>query len=301
MLNLSGKKILLSIHILLVGIWFGVCLGILAVLIFKPTIAGIGDYHILDKTIFYLFDTVVMNITIAVALTGLIFSMFTPWGFFRFHWIIVKWVAIILLAGIIIFLESPSINGMAAVSDIFREEIQNHPEYNGFVEGSFLYSSIQLFLLILIVIISVFKPWGHRKSTKVRKRKLIVSLGVVVGILLIVSMTVQYLQLEHYRKITIKDVDLKVVKDGYYVGSADFYFPYEVGIQIEDHQIKKIKILNNRSSFYARLAEGITYKIVREQKINLDAVSGATTTSKALMKAVESALHTGYSDGNKNQ
>jgi uncharacterized protein with FMN-binding domain len=33
--------------------------------------------------------------------------------------------------------------------------------------------------------------------------------------------------------------------------------------------------------------------MIREQKNNVDAVSGATTTSKALIKAVENALITG--------
>jgi len=299
MLSLSGKKILLSIHILLVGIWLGSCLAILMILINKQALAGLADYHVLDKVVFYLFDSVVMNIAIVVALTGLTFSLFTPWGFFRFHWITVKWVGIILIAGIIMFLESPSINGMAALSDVFREEIQNHSDYAGFVDQNILYSLTQLFLLTFIVFISVFKLWGQRKPRKVIKRKLIVSFGMVVGILLIFSMTVQYLQLEHFRSIKIRNVDLIQLNDGYYLGSINFGFPYKVGVRIEDHKIKNIEILNNRSSFYAKLAEGITYKILREKKINPDAVTGATTTSKALLKAIESALLNGYPDGSE--
>ena len=59
---------------------------------------------------------------------------------------------------------------------------------------------------------------------------------------------------------------------------------------VENHKIENIEIIKNRDSFYARLAEGITHKIIREQKVNIDAVTGATTTSKILMKAVETAI-----------
>lgn len=55
---------------------------------------------------------------------------------------------------------------------------------------------------------------------------------------------------------------------------------------------KNVFLIKNRDSFYARLAEGIKHKIIREQKINIDAVTGATTTSKILMKAVEAAIIT---------
>jgi uncharacterized protein with FMN-binding domain len=38
------------------------------------------------------------------------------------------------------------------------------------------------------------------------------------------------------------------------------------------------------------LAEGIKHKIIRQQKINIDAVTGATTTSKIFLKAIEIAI-----------
>ena len=94
----------------------------------------------------------------------------------------------------------------------------------------------------------------------------------------------------HYRSLAIRDIRLERIEDGYYTGSIDYGFEYEVGIQIDNHLIRNIDILKNRDSFYAKLAEGITHKIIGEQKVNLDAVTGATTTSKILMKAIETAL-----------
>ena len=290
MLSLSGKKILLSIHLLLISIWIGTLIAILLLLLVKQTQFNIAYFPALDKTVFLLFDSIIMNVSIAVAITGLLFSMFTTWGFFRFHWITIKWISIVGLALIIMFLQGPAVNGMASLSDVFLQEVRNNPDYLKFEHRRIIYTLIQLCLLTFIVFISVLKPWGQRKARKVLNRKLVLSIGISLGIILAASSIMQYLQLVHYRNLPINEINLNQINDGYYTGTASFGFEYEVGVQIENHTIAEIDILKNRDSFYARQAEGIKYKLIREQKINIDAVTGATTTSKVLLKAVESAL-----------
>ena len=290
MLSLSGKKILLSIHILLISIWIGTLIAILLLLLVKQTQFNIAYFPALDKTVFLLFDSIIMNVSIAVAITGLLFSMFTTWGFFRFHWITIKWISIVGLALIIMFLQGPAVNGMASLSDVFLQEVRNNPDYLKFEHRRIIYTLIQLCLLTFIVFISVLKPWGQRKARKVLNRKVVLSIGIFLGVILATSSIMQYLQLVHFRNLQINEINLNQINDGYYTGTASFGFEYEVGVQIENHAIAKIDILKNRDSFYARQAEGVKYKIIREQKINIDAVTGATTTSKVLLKAVESAL-----------
>jgi len=188
------------------------------------------------------------------------------------------------------FLQGPAVNGMASLSDVFLQEVRKNPDYLNFEHRTIIYTLIQFCLLTFIVFISVLKPWGQRKARKVLNRKLVLSIGISLGIILAASSVMQYLQLVHYRNLPINEINLDQIDNGYYTGTASFGFEYEVGIQIENHAIEKIDILKNRDSFYARQAEGIKYKIIREQKINIDAVTGATTTSKFLLKAVESAL-----------
>ncbi len=117
-----------------------------------------------------------------------------------------------------------------------------------------------------------------------------VAAGLIAGITLTGSVLAQYLQLAHYRNLAINEIDLYQIDDGYYTGKVDYGFEYTVGVEIENHTIKNIDVIKNRDNFYARLAEGIRYKIAAEQKINLDAVTGATTTSMILLKAIETAI-----------
>lgn len=65
---------------------------------------------------------------------------------------------------------------------------------------------------------------------------------------------------------------------------------YRVEATVREGQIREMKAIDNRESPYAFYAEGVFKKIIRDQNANTDAVTGATTTSKALMKAVENAL-----------
>jgi len=296
MLNASGKKILKSIHIILVSIWIGALFIILFMQIIKSSAFDIVDYVPVNKLIFRIFDGVIVNISIAVAISGLVFSLFTNWGFFKFRWIIIKWLSVLLLAAIIIVFAVPSFNGMAALSDTFGVKSYNMVDYLKTEYDVYIYTILQLTILIFIVFISVIKPWGQRKQKIKINRKLVVFIGLISGILLFASILMQYLQLTHYRNLPIHEIDLAKVEDGSYIGQVTFGFEYKVKAIVENHKITNIEILQNRDNFYAKLAEGITYKIIRDQKINSDAITGATTTSKVLIKAIEVAI-----EGNKNR
>jgi len=298
MLGTFGKKILLSIHILLIAIWIGTLIASLVLVFLKKNTFNAIQFSGLDKSVFLLFDSIIMNISIAVTLSGLVFSVFTNWGFFRFYWIITKWVIIVFVAILIMFFASPAVNGMAALSDSFVEKVLNHPDYLHYQRHYILYTGVQIILLIFIVFISVIKPWGQRIPKKVINRQITIITGIVLGAVLIVSVTMQYVQLLHYRNLSITEVNLSQIDDGYYPGKVNYGFDYEVGVKIRNHSIQTVDILKNRKSFYARLAEGITYKVLREQKINLDGLTGATTTSRILLKAIEQALIIGRDDNN---
>jgi len=93
------------------------------------------------------------------------------------------------------------------------------------------------------------------------------------------------------RQMNIRDVDISHTRDGDYVGSFSYCgFEYAVETTIKSHKIRQIKILHNRDTNHAKRAEGVIAEILERQTPNVDAISGATTTSKALMKAVENSL-----------
>ena len=93
------------------------------------------------------------------------------------------------------------------------------------------------------------------------------------------------------RELAINHVDLSMVHDGTYDGD----FTYAVRVSVTDHRIASINVVTNRDTTHAKKAEGVVGKVLDQQRNDVDVVSGATTTSKALLKAVENAITKGVS------
>jgi uncharacterized protein with FMN-binding domain len=101
-------------------------------------------------------------------------------------------------------------------------------------------------------------------------------------------------EIKEVRELKIENIDLNLVKSGAYEGDFSYgNYKYVVNVIVEKHKIMEINIINNRNTKYSKMAEGVIQEILTEQKSNVDAISGATTTSKALLKAVENALNKG--------
>ena len=90
--------------------------------------------------------------------------------------------------------------------------------------------------------------------------------------------------------ITIQEVDLSQVADGTYTGSCDAgLVSAQVAVTVEDGAITEVT-LTDYHSILGRGAEAIPEEIVAQQRIGVDAVSGATDSSTVIQKAVENAL-----------
>lgn len=92
---------------------------------------------------------------------------------------------------------------------------------------------------------------------------------------------------------TFDEIDIADVSDGIYIGEYDVNFIYaKVEVTVEDGEIVSINILEHRHE-RGKAAEKVIEKIIEEQKIDVDAVSGATNSSTVIKKAVENALKGG--------
>lgn len=92
---------------------------------------------------------------------------------------------------------------------------------------------------------------------------------------------------------TFDEIDIADVSDGIYIGEYDVNFIYaKVEVTVEDGEIVSINILEHRHE-RGKAAEKVIEKIIEEQKIDVDAVSGATNSSTVKKKAVENALKGG--------
>ncbi|HCG64118.1 MAG: hypothetical protein A2Y31_06020 [Spirochaetes bacterium GWC2_52_13] len=90
--------------------------------------------------------------------------------------------------------------------------------------------------------------------------------------------------------LSIANPDLSKIADGIYEGSYEA-FPVKVVVTVEvaDHRIVSVE-LNEHRNGQGKPAESLLPHIVATQSLELDAVAGATYSSKVILKAVEQAL-----------
>ena len=92
------------------------------------------------------------------------------------------------------------------------------------------------------------------------------------------------------REIHIQDFDISEVEDGVYVGEYDAGYIYaKVEVTIENGIIAELCILEHGNE-RGEAAEVITEEIKKQQKLDVDAVTGATNSSNVIKKAVQNAL-----------
>lgn len=121
-------------------------------------------------------------------------------------------------------------------------------------------------------------------------------LGCILAIiaLIILIMVGIYIKaqsdLKELSTMEIQDIDLSNVKDGNYEGSYNvFPISVKVNVYVKNHEITDIKILKHTNG-QGGPAEKITELILQSQSLKVDAISGATYSSKVIIKAVENAL-----------
>ena len=96
-----------------------------------------------------------------------------------------------------------------------------------------------------------------------------------------------------YKSLTAKMPDLILKADGIYRGNYDLSgTPVDVilDVAIQNQKITKIEIVKHSCSPIGKKAEKIIDQIIAVQNLDVDAISGATASSKAIIKAVENAL-----------
>lgn len=92
------------------------------------------------------------------------------------------------------------------------------------------------------------------------------------------------------RETTFDEIDVANVSDGIYIGEYDVNFIYaKVEVTVENGKIVSISILEHRNE-RGKSAETVIEKIIEKQKIDVDAISGATNSSIVIKKAVENAF-----------
>lgn len=161
-LSLQQKNWVLSFHIGFATLWTGTVLSMFLIALKNQNTVNSDILFTLNSVINLLDDVVVIPSAIGSVVTATILCWQTNYGFFKFYWVITKWI---LTTGLIIFGSFWLFPWGNAAEDIALTEGLNalqNPVYLFDAKGVLIGSVIQVSFLFLIVVISTLKPWGRR-------------------------------------------------------------------------------------------------------------------------------------------
>lgn len=129
---------------------------------------------------------------------------------------------------------------------------------------------------------------------RLSKRGIITSIIIMVLLIGLTCFAVYMKSVTDYKnsvkELTIEEIDVSTVPDGTYIGECNVNFIYaKVEVLVENGKMKAINILEHKQE-RGLAAEVVVDRIVEEQRIDVDSISGATNSSVVLKKAVENAL-----------
>jgi uncharacterized protein with FMN-binding domain len=99
--------------------------------------------------------------------------------------------------------------------------------------------------------------------------------------------------IQEIESLTVEEVPVGAVRDGEYV-AAQNYPPVtaKVRISVRNGEITEIDLLRHTHG-PGHGADDIIERVLESQSLRVDAVSGASYSSKVVLKAIESALNQG--------
>jgi uncharacterized membrane protein len=164
-LSCKGRAWLKGFHIICTCAWVGagICMFLLN-FVARPD--NHHDLYVVMAALKIIDDWAIIPAAVGSLITGLLISWLTPWGFFKWRWVAVKWA---LTLGMTIFgiaYLSPWLHEMAAITVADPVgALQNET----FRTNRWLLtiSSVPMFLAMMcLVFLSVIKPWSARAKSR---------------------------------------------------------------------------------------------------------------------------------------
>lgn len=162
-LSPTGRTWLKGFHILATAIWLGSAICLMTLNIIAQPISG-EELHGVAYTLKLIDDIVLIPAAVSSLLTGLLLSWLTPWGFFKWRWVTVKWVLTIAVMIFGTFWMGPWLNAFEAIAASEPASALTHPALLSARRMLVLSAGPMLLALLSMVFISVIKPWRKQRQ-----------------------------------------------------------------------------------------------------------------------------------------
>ena len=164
-LSPRGQRWLKGFHSYFACMWVGAAI-VLSVKQFFVNPSDGGELYGITATMDFIDIFIIIPGALGVLLTGLIYSVWTNWGWFKHSWITVKWV--ICVYGVVFgtYPLGPWMSGLARISRDKGLAALSDPTYLHNRTMLYAFGTFQVATLIFAVFITALKPWKKKAKTR---------------------------------------------------------------------------------------------------------------------------------------
>lgn len=158
-LGSTGQKWLKCVHVLFAGVWVGGAVSLLVIYLAKQGVTDGGVIYGMNISSRFIDMHVVVPCAFGSLITGLLYSLFTGWGFVKQPWVALKWL--VTLSAIVFgtFWLGPWEEAMTELSGSLRDAAPANPGYLAKQARHLRFGLLQTVILAATVVVSILKPW----------------------------------------------------------------------------------------------------------------------------------------------
>src|SRR6056297_2470816 len=121
------------------------------------------------------------------------------------------------------------------------------------------------------------------------KKIIIAVLVIIIGMSIYFAVVFSGMD-DKINAVPISEINLSEVEDGIYRGEERIGLVGSVvEVEVKDHKITNITLIDHRN-WRGKPAEAILGEVIAQQSLMVDTVSGATASSKVILKSIENSL-----------
>jgi len=124
----------------------------------------------------------------------------------------------------------------------------------------------------------------------------IIALVIIIPVGIGAAIGVPKLSREHQeaKNLLLNRVDFTRLKDGTYIGKYEGgmygWRENEAQVTVESGKVTKVEFLQSKENQKPEFINALINRVIEAQSLQVDAISGATLTSKAYLQGIENAL-----------
>lgn len=157
MLSPIQQRWLKLLHIVFAAMWMGGGLSLCLILFFSRPQNG-DELYAANRAMQIVDDMVIVPGAMGGLFTGLIFSVWTRWGFFKHGWVTIKWMMTLAQAILGTFLLGPWLNDNVDIARLERIAALDNPIFAANQHKTMVWGTLQVALIGVMMGISVIKP-----------------------------------------------------------------------------------------------------------------------------------------------